>query len=315
MYLLKLNPDNPDNCPVPAGLTATNITESSAVIGWGAVSGVGGYYVRYREITTDWINIADMVTGTSLIINDLASATAYEFQVKTDCFSNNSYSFGFITAGGGCPDNYEPNETMATAAAVPVNMDITALIGANGDYDWFSFSTTSTAKNIKVTLMNLPANYDIVLYKSNGSQIGISQNTGTTGETIIYNSNKAGSYYIKVYGAGGVYDPVNCYTLKAAISSTGYKSDEGESYSADVNEELTVYPNPSNTTFTFIYKTNTQEPITLQLFDISGRLVQEFQSLPPNEIITAGDNLEYGIYVAVVTQGAVKKFVRIAKVQ
>jgi hypothetical protein len=189
------------------------------------------------------------------------------------------------------------------------------LINVTNDLDWFSFSTTNSAKNVKVTLTNLPANYDVVLYKSSGTQVGISQNSGTTSETIIYNANKAGSYYIKVYGAGGVYDPVNCYTLKAATSSTSYKSSEAESYSADITEELTVYPNPSTSTFNFIYKTNSCEPITLQLFDISGRLVQEIQSLPPNEIITAGDNLEYGIYVAVVTQGTVKKFVKIAKVQ
>jgi hypothetical protein len=43
--------------------------------------------------------------------------------------------------------------------------------------------------------------------------------------------------------------------------------------------------------------------------------VQEIQSLPPNEIISAGENLEYGIYVAIATQGTVKEFVKIAKIQ
>ena len=316
MFVQKLNPTSGDNCPVPAGLVAANITETSADLGWAAVSGVGGYYVRYRESgVNDWIVSEAIVTGTTLTISGLTAATPYEFQVKTDCYSNYSYSGEFLTAGVTCPDNYEPNETMGTAAAIPVNTDITALINAVNDLDWFSFSTTNAAKNVRVTLTNLPANYDVVLYKSNGTQVGISQNTGTTGETIIYNTNKAGSYYIKVYGAGGAYDPVSCYTLKAATSSTGYKSAEAESFNADVTEALTVYPNPSNSTFNFIYKTNSPEPITLQLFDISGRLVQEFQSLPPNEMVTVGENLENGIYVTVVTQGAVKKFVKIAKVQ
>lgn len=316
MFVQKLNPTGGNDCPVPAGLVAANITETSADLGWVAVSGVGGYYIRYREISAEtWIGLPDMITGTVVTISGLTPATAYEFQVKTDCYSNYSYSLGFITPGG-CPENYEPNETMGAAAPIPVNTDITALIGANGDNDWFSFSTTNSAKNIIITLTNLPANYDVVLYKSNGIQVGISQNTGTTDETIIYNTTKAGSYYIKVYGAGGVYDPVNCYTLKAAISSTSFnKSEETEAnYSVDI-EELTVYPNPSNSTFNFIFRTNSQEPIMLQLFDVSGRLVQEIQSLPPNEMITAGENLEYGIYIAVVTQGTVKKFVKIAKVQ
>ena len=45
------------------------------------------------------------------------------------------------------------------------------------------------------------------------------------------------------------------------------------------------------------------------------RLVQEIQSLPPNELVTAGADLDYGIYVAVVSQGTVRKFVKIAKVE
>jgi PKD repeat protein len=221
-----------------------------------------------------------------------------------------------VTQSGGCSDNYEPNETMGTAAAIAVNTDITALISPANDLDWFAFSTTNSAKNVKVTLTNLPANFDIVLYKSNGSQLGISQNTGTTSETIIYGTNKPGSYYVKVYGAGGAYDPINCYTLHVATSSTPYtKSGLAESQIEEAGDYLNVYPNPSGSSFNFIYNTDSREPITLQLFDISGRMVQEIQSFPPNELITAGANLEYGVYLAVVTQGAVKKYVKIAKVQ
>jgi hypothetical protein len=256
-----------------------------------------------------------MITGTVVTISGLTAATAYEFQVKTDCMSNYSYSFEFVTPGG-CPDNYEPNGTMGTAAPIPVNIDITALIGSNGDQDWFSFSTTNAAKNIEITLTNLPLDYNLKLYKSDGTFLGSSFNTGTTPESINYNTNKSGSYRIWVGGfSGDTYDPINCYTLKATTSSTAYKSVEAEIQGPDATEELTVYPNPSNSAFNFIYKTNSLEPITLQLFDISGRLVQEIQALQPNEMITAGENLEYGIYVAIATQGAVKKIVKIAKVQ
>ncbi|MCK9400048.1 MAG: SBBP repeat-containing protein, partial [Bacteroidales bacterium] len=314
MFVQKLNPSGGDNCPVPDGLAATNITESSADLNWNAVTDTSGYYVRYREIATEWID-SEIVNGTNLTISGLAPITAYEFQVRTGCFSNYSYSYEFLTPGG-CPDNYEPNGSMATASPIPVNTYITALIGSNGDNDWFSFSTTNIAKNINITLTDLPADYNIRLYKSSGILIGSSSSTGTTPESIIYNTTKSGTYYIWVGGlTSDTYDPVNCYTLKASISSSSYRSTEADINDSDVTEELTVYPNPSNSTFNFRLQTASKELVTLQLFDISGRLVQEYQSLSPDEIITAGDNLENGVYVAVITQGTLQKFVKIAKVE
>jgi N-acetylneuraminic acid mutarotase len=77
---------------------------------------------------------------------------------------------------------------------------------------------------------------------------------------------------------------------------------------------MAVFPNPSSSNFNFIFKTNNREPITLQLFDISGRLIQEYQSLSPDNIITIGENLESGVYMAIVTQGTLRKSIRIAKV-
>jgi hypothetical protein len=317
MFVQKLNPAGGSGCPVPNGLMVTDISETSVTLGWSPVTDAGGYYVRYSEIDViEWVEVVELISGTGYPLSGLTSSTPYVFQVKTGCPSNYSYSLEFITSGGSCPDNYEPNGTMGTAAPIPVNAEITALIGACGDYDWFSFSTTQAAKNIHITLTNLPADYNVKLYKSNGTLIGSSSNTGTTPESIIYNTTKSGTYYIWVGGlSSDTYDFVNCYTLEAATSSTGFKSAEAESYSPDVDEELTVYPNPSSSTFSFRLETASKELITIQLYDISGRLVREYQSLAPDNIITIGENLENGVYVAIVTQGLLRKFVKIAKVR
>jgi PKD repeat protein len=220
-----------------------------------------------------------------------------------------------VNQPSGCSDNYEPNETMATSATIPVNTDIFALISTTADVDWFKFTTAGSAKNIKITLTNLPADYNIKLYKSDGTLIGSSTKIGTESEQIIYNTNKAGTYNINVYGYAGVFNPDVCYTLRAEVSSTSFKSAEAESIDPDIDVELTVYPNPSNSTFNFLLQTSGKESVTLQLFDISGRMVQQYQSLPPGEMITVGEDLEYGLYFAVVIQGADKKFVKIAKVR
>ncbi len=313
---IRLNPAGGDICPIPVNLAAGNITTSSADLSWDPVSGTTGYFIRYRIMgVTTWTYLEGPNPGTSASLTGLTEATYYEFQVKTDCQSNYSYSGVFTTLGTGCTDQYEPNNTMATAVQIQAGTDYFGLIDIISDVDWFKINTGNQAKNLRIILSDLPANYDIKLVHGSGTVLGISQNTGTTPDTIIYNCKQAGLYYIQVYGYEGAYDPSDCYQLRVDVSNTQYiKSDLAEIIIEGVTDELVVYPNPSNSSFNFIYKTNSPAPITLQLFDISGRLVQEIPSLPPNELITVGEYLEYGIYLAVVTQGAVKNFVKIAKI-
>jgi N-acetylneuraminic acid mutarotase len=80
------------------------------------------------------------------------------------------------------------------------------------------------------------------------------------------------------------------------------------------NDELTVYPNPSGSTFNFRLNSASHEPVNIRVFDIMGRMVHEYSSLSPDEIISVGDNLNAGVYIAVVTQGEFRKSVKINKV-
>lgn len=301
MFVQKLNPDGGDDCPVPNGLTTTDITETSATLGWNAVTGATGYYIKYREVdSVNWIHVSGPVTEPYLTINNLNAATSHEFQVKTDCFSNYSYSCEFMTQGGGCPDNYEPNETLASAATIPVNTDITALISLSGDVDWFKFNNTTSNKKIKITLTNLPANYDVALYKSNGDQVGISQNPGTNDETIIYNTNKVGTYYVKVYGAGGAFDPINCYTLRAAISPANYKSVIIEAIIPAETMVMNIYPNPAGNVLNVDINSATNARASLHLINSGGQVVisREFYAFKgPNHFVFDLGDLSNGLYV------------------
>ena len=72
--------------------------------------------------------------------------------------------------------------------------------------DWFKFSNSSTAKNIRVTLSNLPADYDLRLYNSAGTLLSTSANGGNAVEQIKYNNAPVGTYYIRVYGWGIQFD-------------------------------------------------------------------------------------------------------------
>lgn len=276
MFLQKLNSTMNNDCPIPAGLNATNIMETSADLIWDAVTNAVDYQVRYRIIgTTDWTVVSNVGATPGLTIIGLTAATSYEFQVQTTCISNYSYSYEFTTIGGGgvggCVDNYEPNESMATAASIPVNTDIEALIDITTDTDWFKFNNIKKKRNIQITLTNLPTNYDVALYDASGTLLATSQNSGTTDEIITYNTSTIGTYYVKVFGYDGANDPSSCYTLVASIKKPVWKSsvvgvDNDEEYM-----DISVYPNPANTILNISFSSPNDEAITLRFMDMSGK--------------------------------------------
>jgi bacillolysin len=139
-----------------------------------------------------------------------------------------------VGVGGGtptptCTDNYEANETRTASKTISVNTAITAKIGTSTDKDWFTFTTTSAAPKVKITLTNLPADYDVRLYNSAGTQLAISQNGSTTSETITYNTATSGAtYYVQVYGYNGASSTTVCYSLLAAASGTNWLGDDEE---------------------------------------------------------------------------------------
>ena len=124
-----------------------------------------------------------------------------------------------------------------------------------------------------VTLTNLPANYDVALYNSSGVQIGISENAGTANELIIYNTTVLGTYYVKVYGNSGAYDPDLCYSLKATISSAGFKSGGIEEDTDPLPAELSVYPNPATSELNIDFISSVNERSLLRLYTISGQII------------------------------------------
>lgn len=266
-------------CDVPTGLNATGVTSSAATLGWSAVSAATSYNIQYRASgTTTWTSTTS--TTNSKALTGLTASKTYEFQVQTVCASGSSAfsaSGTFTTlAVVTCTDTYETNNTLATAKTIAVNTNITAMIGTSTDVDYFKFSNTSSKKKIKITLTNLPLDYDVILYKSNGTQVGIGQNTGTTSESIIYNTSTVGTYYIKVYGYGGVYSATQCYTLQAAISASNFKLDGDDNTIETFETEfspLNIYPNPAHDMLNVEFNSSVEGNLDVRIFDITGKMI------------------------------------------
>lgn len=273
-------PTGGTTCGNPSSLAASGITASGAALNWNAVSGASGYNVQYRvNGSSTWTTITSATNSRSL--SGLTSSTTYNWQVQAVCSgASSAYVSGtnFTTlSSSGCTDAYESNNTSGTARAISTNSDINALISSSTDRDWFRFTTTSPNTNIRINLTNLPADYDIRLYNSSLSQLAISQNGGTTSETITRNTSSAGTYYIQVYGYNGASNASTCYKLRVNVGSTAFRLAEEGLLVPETDiaiNELVLYPNPARDMATLAFNAAENGMVSLKLFDMLGKVYQ-----------------------------------------
>lgn len=259
-------------CVVPTGLTASSITTTSATLNWSSASGANSYNIQYRATgTSTWT--ATTSTTTSKAISGLTQGTQYEFQVQSVCTAGTSaYSASttFLTTMGVCVDNYESNETKNTAKAVSANTAIFGMINVSSDKDYFSFNNTVAQPNIKVTLTNLPADYDLDLLNTSGTKILSSKYSGTTNEIITYNTNVVGTYKVKIYSHSTGFSASQCYTFLASTSSTPYKISEEQ---PAILAAASIYPNPAADEITLTYSSPVNSPVDFYVFDVAGKVM------------------------------------------
>ncbi|HUM48260.1 MAG TPA: T9SS type A sorting domain-containing protein, partial [Chitinophagales bacterium] len=135
----------------------------------------------------------------------------------------------------------------------------------------FNFSNTSSQKNIKITLSNLPANYNLQLYEPSGVLKVSSKKANTLNEEIILNNYTVGKYKLKVFGANSAFNASQCYSLSATISSTPFRL-------AEEQEEVTVvsmniFPNPTMGDLTVIYNSNSNALVDIYVVDVTGKVM------------------------------------------
>lgn len=288
----------PNACSAPAGLVAGSITNTSANLSWGAVSGALSYNLQWKANTSGTWTTVSGLSSTSYALSGLTANTTYNFQLQTVCASgSSSYSsaVNFTTTGGGaCSDPYEANNSRTAAKTIPVNTAVNALISTSTDKDYLKFTNTSTNRNVKVELTTLPADYDLRLYRGS-TQVGISQNAGTVDEVIIFNTSTAATTYTAyVYGYGGVFNATQCYMLKASISSSTWRTDgttDGEVEELEIpvafgDDSFAMFPNPTGNELNIDFFFQEDSDVQVTVFDASGKT-----SVQQNRAITKGDSL------------------------
>jgi hypothetical protein len=317
----------PVSCGVPASLGSTGVTTTGATLTWAAVSGATSYNVQYKlSSATTWTTTTS--TTNSKALTGLTAASTYNFQVQAVCASGTSAysaaaSFTTSSTTTTCTDVYENNNTSSKAKTIAVNTNIVAKISTSTDKDWFKFTTTSTNKNIRIDLTNLPADYDVKLYNPSGTQIAVSENGGTTSEFIVYNNGAVGTYKIQVYGYGGAFSNTSCYTVRASISSTAFR--EGDSVELTEELEVTpvasvdalnVYPNPTSDNVDVTFNASSEAVINVLVYDMMGREVYNTKMAAiagTNKTSIEMSNYAPGCYTLVIINGEEKTSSRIIK--
>jgi len=126
-----------DVCGVPAGLNATAITTTSAILNWAVVSGATSYNVQWRPVGATTWNTGS--TGsTSFNISGLNAGTTYEFQVQAIC--------------GGIPGLFSASANFTTSSAqtcgTPAGLLATTVTTNSATLNWATVSG-ATSYNVR----------------------------------------------------------------------------------------------------------------------------------------------------------------------
>jgi hypothetical protein len=325
-YALSASATAVASCGTPTNTAASSITSSSVVISWTAVSGATSYNVQWKTAAaTTWSQ--GTVTGTSASITGLTASTSYNARVQAVCGTATS-AFGttitFSTsASANCTsiNAFESNNTSSAAKTISVNTNVQAGITSTTDLDWFKFNNTNSARNIRIDLTNLPADYDVRLYRGTSTQVGISENDGTANETIVFNTTTRTTYYVRVNGFNGAFSTSQCYTLRANISGSAFRLDgsgEGDGESEELLLEpavglMNLYPNPSNDLVNLEYVSTTDGALSMVVMDAMGRVVHmdnRAVSGGTNVLALPVDRMLPGIYFLQLSNGDQRETVR-----
>lgn len=266
-------------CDVPVNVNTSAVTETDATISWDAAAGSVNYEFQYKESSASvWTSVS--TSATTITLTNLTSNTSYDCQIRTNCALGQS-AFSTVTNFTTlapppppvlCTDSYEPNEARLTSPLINVDVDIHSMIGTVGDADYYKFNTTSSAPKFKITLTDLPDDYDVRLFSPRGLLLGSGTNGGTTNESITYNgANVGGTFYVSVTGFNGAFSSAACYKLHIETSANNLRSEE--MITDESKAEIITYPNPAQGEFNANVHLSAAGEMSAHIYNSIGQVV------------------------------------------
>ena len=254
-------------CDTPSNVQTLNVTTSLADISWDTVAGAASYDFQYRLLgTTNWTNVTS--TTNAMTLTGLVNCKTFEYRVKSNCTS-------------GIVGYYSPIATfMTTCVCNPVTgLDTSTVNSTDATLAWMA-----SANNL----------YYDVEYKE------------ATASNWTVNNTSSISTQLTGLQAGTLYDVrVKAICLDSSTanysSTVTFRTDWTVSTSSLPNdiEHLTIYPNPFNENVNMNITLATQQELSIDVIDVSGREISNtIQTLQKGEntISLPLKDLTSGIY-------------------
>ena len=99
----------------------------------------------------------------------------------------------------------------------------------------------------------------------------------------------------------------SCDNLKTSITAGELITTHDGEFSA------IIYPNPSASDFRISVESESTEPLSVRIYDLTGKVMEQMEEIVPDQEIIIGNDLESGIYIMKIQQGAHNQNVRIVK--
>jgi GEVED domain/Secretion system C-terminal sorting domain len=256
-------------CALPPAMTAT-VTGSSINLSWPAVAGAGWFEFQYKPSSSaTWLSggsAGGAATTKSYV--GLMPGTSYDFQARTICSNNIPSAWGGMISA---------TTTALAGCELPPVIDMTAV-------------STTTSIKISWAAVSGAAWYGFQ-YKESSSATWISG--GTAGSAAImktFSSLLPGTSYdfqAKTFcsnGQGSAWSATSTFSTSPSAPSIITVIDKAENDMADkaltqTAQASKVYPNPATDRVNVeVYFSNSTSNASIQLMDMSGRIVQVVKS-------------------------------------
>lgn len=338
-------------CSVPTNLTATNVSSSTATLGWGPQSNTPSYHVMWRPVGGVWSS--GTATTNSLNITGLLPLTTYEFTVRSNCTTGATayatpYKTFTTTVGPALADIIISNQYFTLAdylnsyiidyIAIDPNLSIDTVpkVVAGEPVDLYCHvrnnGATNAAWNYTGFYLSKTSSYSYYnsMYLGDYYHYSIPGNTGyniTKRCTIPLNA-ELGEQYLLFKGDdyGNVTESnennnikyIKVYVIGAPRTKIDWTSPSHEPdalFSAPV--PLKVYPNPASGMVELSFSIQHDSPAELSIYDQLGKKVAElFNSNLQAGTHTFGYNLDElaaGIYTCRLVTDTKTETIRLIK--
>ncbi len=272
-YCINIVSGGMPQCDVPTNIATSNVTTSTAALGWDAMPFAVGYDVQYRVVgATSWSTFPAI--NNAVVLTGLLDCMDYEYEVRTNC-------------GNGNTSAYSSTMIFTTTCICDeiTDLDTTIVNELDATLTW-SPTTNNTGY--------------IVDYREIGAATWTSEPITDTTYQLL-NLQPATTYEARVR----VECPGNIITNGSNIVTFYTDWTVGTNNLPTDIEKLSVYPNPFKESIQVVINTVNAQNIAIEIFDMSGKLVVS----TPNQNVNRGTNtlsistndLNEGLYILKIT--------------